>query len=75
MLAYAQGTEMQDRPLTPREQEVCDLIALGLNNKEIANRLGIERRTVEFHRANVFAKKRVRNAVELVRSLFGGTTQ
>lgn len=73
MLAMAD--EIRDRPLTAREQEVCDLVAQGLQNKEIANRLGISVRTVEWHRASVFAKKGVRNAVELVRSAFGGNTQ
>lgn len=65
-------TEMMHNPLTPREHEVCDLVAKGLQNKEIANHLGISVRTVEWHRASVFAKMGVRNAVELVRSAFGG---
>jgi DNA-binding NarL/FixJ family response regulator len=64
--------EPRERPLTPREQQVCGLVALGYQNKEIANRLGISVRTVELHRASVYAKKGVRNAVELVRSLIGG---
>lgn len=68
-------TDTQNRPLTAREQEVCDLVAKGLQNKEIANTLGISVRTVEWHRASVFAKKGVRNAVELVRSAFGDNTQ
>ena len=58
--------------LTQREASVCDLIVEGLSTKEIARRLQISPRTVEAHRAAVFAKKGVRNAVELVRSTITG---
>lgn len=61
------------QPLTDREREVCDLLTQGKTNKEIANQLQISHRTVEWHRASIFAKKGVRNAVELVRSVFGGS--
>jgi len=36
-------------PLTPREQEVLQLLAQGLPNKRIAARLGISDHTVKFH--------------------------
>lgn len=57
----------QDLALTTRQQAVCDLLILGLSSKEISARLGISRRTVEEHRAQVFRKVGVRNAVELAR--------
>lgn len=60
-------------PLTDREATVCDLIARGRTTREIADELKISPRTVEWHRASIFAKKGVRNAVELVRLIFGGT--
>jgi FixJ family two-component response regulator len=41
---------------TPREQEVMQLLAKGLTNKAIAQRLCISPRTVEIHRAQVMAK-------------------
>lgn len=59
--------------LTKKQQEVCELVALGWSNKEIAAKLGIDHRTVETHRANVYDKMKVRNAVELVRKLLGAT--
>jgi DNA-binding NarL/FixJ family response regulator len=55
--------------LTEKQKGVCDLLAIGLSNKEISTRLGISHRTVEAHRVEVFRKMGVRNAVELVRSL------
>jgi DNA-binding NarL/FixJ family response regulator len=68
------GTHPKRRPilteLTSREREVCDLIVHGCSNKELGNRLGISRRTAEDHRANMFKKLGVRNAVELVRKVY-----
>lgn len=56
--------------LTPREREICDLIVMGLSNKQIAARLHCSRRTVEEHRSNVFEKYNVVNYVLLVRKIF-----
>jgi len=53
--------------LSPREQEVMELVAEGLPNKTIARRLDIGVRTVETHRARVLEKMEARNASELVR--------
>lgn len=61
----------QSRPLTDQQQRVCDLLLLGLSNKEISARLDISHRTVEQHRAEVFRKLDVRNVVELVRLSLG----
>lgn len=56
--------------LTPRERDVLSYIAIGKANKVIAAELAISQRTVEAHRARVFQKLRVRNAVELTRFVF-----
>ena len=61
--------------LTPREQEVCILVATGKMNDEIASFLGISPRTVEDHRSNVYRKLKVRNAVELILLVYGVETQ
>lgn len=53
--------------LSPREQEVMDLVAQGHSNKVVAIRLDIGVRTVETHRAKVFEKMGVRSAPELAR--------
>lgn len=51
--------------LTPRERDVLVYITLGELNKTIAAKLGVSQRTVEAHRARIFQKMRVRNAVQL----------
>lgn len=53
--------------LTPREQEVLSLLAIGYTNRETADELDISVRTVETHRASILAKLRVRTRAELVR--------
>jgi predicted ATPase/DNA-binding CsgD family transcriptional regulator len=47
---------LRKSPLTKREQEVLELMAFGLSNKEIARRLGLGRRTVETHIDHVLGK-------------------
>jgi predicted ATPase/DNA-binding CsgD family transcriptional regulator len=43
-------------PLTRREQEVADLVAMGLTNREIADRLVIAKRTADSHIEHILAK-------------------
>ncbi|SRR6266487_1260927 len=53
--------------LTPREQEVLQLLARGLRNKEIAARLHVSERTVNFHLANIYQKLNVSGRTEALR--------
>lgn len=53
--------------LTPREQEVMQLVVRGLMNKQIAFELGISEVTVKLHRGNVMRKMDVRSLADLVR--------
>jgi len=55
--------------LTARERDVIAPVAEGKSNKVIAIDLGISMRTVEAHRARIFYKMGVRNAVQLAREL------
>jgi FixJ family two-component response regulator len=55
--------------LTPREREVCELVAQGLLNKQIADRLGTSHRTVKIHRARVMQKLNVDSVADVVRLL------
>ena len=41
--------QTQPEPLTPRELEVLQLLAQGLSNRRIAERLGISEHTAKFH--------------------------
>jgi DNA-binding NarL/FixJ family response regulator len=54
-------------PVTSRERELIQLIAEGNSNKEAASILGISRRTVENHRANMMRKLGLHSVTELVR--------
>lgn len=62
-----QDTDPLFRQLSPRERQVLDRLVEGDSNKQIALRLGLSPRTVEFHRANLMAKLRCRNLSQLVR--------
>ena len=53
--------------LTPRENEVLDLIMAGEPNKRIALNLGICDKTVEAHRAKVMEKTQARSIAELIK--------
>jgi len=53
--------------LTNREHEVLLLVADGLTNREIGERLGISPRTVETHRERVMGKLRIRSVAGLTR--------
>ena len=53
--------------LSEREREVLGLIVAGLTNKEIGRALDVSPRTVETHRANLFAKLDAESLAQLIR--------
>ena len=53
-------------PLTPREREVLELLAHGLSNRQIGERLGISEHTAKFHVAAVSAKLGAASRTEAV---------
>ena len=53
--------------LSDRELEILDLVAIGLTNQEVAERLEISKRTVDNHVSNILTKTKTENRVELVR--------
>lgn len=58
--------EAQIASLTERERELILLIADGLQNKQIAKKLGISEKTVAYHLTTVFSKLRVGSRLELL---------
>jgi two-component system, NarL family, nitrate/nitrite response regulator NarL len=48
--------QTQPEPLTPRELEVLQLLAQGLSNRRIAERLGISEHTAKFHVNSIVGK-------------------
>ena len=61
----ARLAEPDAKALTSREREIVRLVALGLQNPEIARRLAISDVTVKTHLNNVFHKLEVRDRVGL----------
>jgi predicted ATPase/DNA-binding CsgD family transcriptional regulator len=51
--------------LTAREQEIAGLVAAGLSNRQIAERLFISRRTVDAHLEHIFGKLGITSRVML----------
>jgi FixJ family two-component response regulator/signal transduction histidine kinase len=66
--ARAEGAALQARyaSLTSREREVFALVAAGLLNKLVADRLGIAEKTVKIHRGRVMEKLAAGSVVDLV---------
>lgn len=60
------GSPLPTPALTTREQQVLQLMAAGLRNKEIAAELGIAERTAAFHVGNVMAKFSADGRVEAI---------
>ena len=63
------GRQARERyaQLSEREREVLGLIVAGLTNKEIGRALDLSPRTVETHRANLFAKLEADSLARLIR--------
>jgi DNA-binding NarL/FixJ family response regulator len=64
-VAQAEAAALPDG-LTPREAEVLSLIAEGLTNQEIAERLVVSPATVKSHVNRVFSKIGVRDRAQAV---------
>ena len=62
-----QAARERHAQLSEREREVLRFIVEGLTNKEIARTLALSPRTVETHRANLFAKLGCESLAQLIR--------
>ena len=66
-LAADRGTRERYARLSEREREVLSLVIKGQTAKQIARALGLSPRTVETHRANLFAKLETDSLAQLIR--------
>jgi len=76
-LAPAVANGRGGRPLSSREREVLDLVARGMPGKQVARHLGISPKTVEQHKAHIYAKLGVPNQAAAVHRVLvqnGGPT-
>lgn len=67
LLKPVEDRSPQDVPLTRREREVLKLIASGLTNRQIAEKLFISVKTVETHRARILQSLDLHKTADLVR--------
>ncbi|HET9823309.1 MAG TPA: response regulator [Burkholderiaceae bacterium] len=65
--AAGRGARERYARLSEREREVLSLIVAGLTNKEIGRALALSPRTVETHRANLFAKLEAESLAQVIR--------
>ncbi len=61
------GEELNSSSLSDRELQIVELVASGLTNQEIAEKLEISKRTVDNHISNILTKTATGNRVALVR--------
>lgn len=66
LLQRATGEREVASVLTPREIEIVGMVARGLRNKELAERLTITEGTVKIHLHNIYRKLKLENRVELI---------
>lgn len=57
----------QNVELTPTELKVVQLLAQGMANKDIADKLNVSQRTIESHVSNMLNKTNLKNRTELAR--------
>lgn len=67
IFALQQSVKEKLNLLTNKEKLVMKYVLNGDANKDIAERIGNSVRTVELHRASIFHKMEVKNAIELAR--------
>lgn len=71
-VAFREDTDASPQPvLTPQEYAVSDLVAQGMTNVEVAQKLFIAEKTVQYHLTNIYAKFSIRSRTELASRWLG----
>ncbi|OLD63930.1 MAG: hypothetical protein AUF65_00855 [Chloroflexi bacterium 13_1_20CM_50_12] len=70
-MPYESIKHHQQSPITAREIEVLALLAIGLNNEQIAEKLGISEKTIDNLLASIKLKTRLTNRVLLAFYSYG----
>lgn len=52
--------------ITQKEREIIDLVANGLSNKEIAEKLQVEQTTIKVHLNHILGKLQLKNRAQLI---------
>lgn len=52
--------------LSNRESEVATLVAKGLSNKDVADKLYVTEKTIKFHLTNIYKKMNIRSRAQLI---------
>ena len=60
------GNTNESASLSHREIEILELVATGLTNHDVAQKLEISKRTVDNHISNILTKTKKENRVELI---------
>ena len=68
LLREGEGSRLRSYALTPREQQIVELVEQGLKNKDIADNLGIRPGTVKIHLKHIFEKTGIRGRYGLALS-------
>jgi len=61
------GLQGENPILTPRETEIVKLVAEGLKNQQIADKLFISVRTVDAHKNNIMKKLNLKSNIDIVK--------
>ncbi|KOV79752.1 hypothetical protein ADL03_35930 [Nocardia sp. NRRL S-836] len=59
-----------DSPLTPQEHRVASMVAAGASNDEVARKLSVSRRAVEFHLTHIYRKLGIQRRTQLAAMLY-----
>lgn len=64
--SYSYNPRQEQNDITPRQQDIANLVSKGLTNQQIADHLNVSIFTVKNHKQTLFKKMNVKSSLELV---------